>query len=189
LANGWDRAVAEVRHRQKQSRWELNTWPRFGAYRAIALFKRIGRLVKPNVHASLIRTHWNAWCTRRRFQLEGPCMFGCSPTALDALEHYVHCPWFRRLTENILHLPRFHSMCEFLLLDHRLWSDRRLAVSAIAVHVFYTVFNRLRTHPAERTDEHMHDLLRRTCYHAVLGHRASANALQLAINNTLNWWG
>lgn len=188
MSKAWDRCVAEHRHRQKQTRWDLNTWPRLAAYRAISLFKRIGRLVKPSVHASLIRTHWNAWCTRRRFQQEGPCMFGCSATALDALEHYVHCRWFRELTENILHLPRVNNMSEFLLLDHRLWSDRRLTVMAIAIHVLYTVFNRLRLHPSARTIEHLHELLRRTCYHAVLGHRGSANTLQMAMNNSLHWW-
>jgi hypothetical protein len=48
---------------------------------------------KPRVAAAVWKTLWNGWCTSRRFQTEGRCIFGCaSNLASDSLEHYLFCP-------------------------------------------------------------------------------------------------
>ena len=187
LQKGPDRIVAEERHRKKQRRWVLQVPARIGATRALTLFKRLPLLVRPRVVTSLARTHWNGWCTRRRFQQVGCCVLGCSVRADDSIEHYLHCPVLKEMLANFLHLPRFTSMQEFLLLDHRLWSDSRLIVSAVSVHVLYTTFNHARlTGPHSR--ECLHDYMERSCYHAVLNHKRSQAALNLAMSNSRNWF-
>ena len=187
LKNGCDSIIAEERHRNKQKRWNLQLPARFGAVRALALFKRLEALARPRVIASLARTHWNGWCTRRRFQQEGSCVLACSIKAADSIEHYMYCPLFRSMLDKFLHLPRFTSMQEFLLLEHRLWSDTRLIVSAVAVHVLYTTFNHARL-TGPHSGEYLSDYMQRSCYHAVLDHRSSQTALNLALSNSRNWW-
>ena len=187
MRRGDNSIIVEERHRQKQKRWKLQVPARIGAVRAVGLFKRLPTLVRPRVAASIARTHWNSWCTRRRFQQEGPCVFGCSAGALDASEHYMWCPVFRDLVVNFLHLPQIASVQEFLLLDHRLWSDRRLIVAAIAVHALYTTFNHARL-SGPRTNHYLLDHMQRSCYHAVANHGKSSIALTVALGNTRMWW-
>jgi len=187
LNKGLDRTIAEERHRTKQKRWKLIMLPKIGAVRAVSLFKRLPELVRPRVLASLARTHWNGWCTRRRFQQEGPCLFSCNPRASDSIEHYMYCPMFRNMLDKFLHLPRFTSMQEFMLLEHRLWSDARLIISAVAVHVVYTSFNHARV-SGPRSQGYWEDYMQRTCYHAVLDHSKSQGALKMALSNSRNWW-
>lgn len=182
-ANNFD---PEQRHRCKQQRWKLQAPPRITASRAVNLFKRLAKLVKPRVLASVAKTHWNGWATRRRFQQEGPCVFQCAPTAADSIEHYPFCPIFRDFSERVLHIPRFAGLHDFLLLDHRLWSDSLLTVFAIAVHALYTTFNHARL-SASRPKAYWTDFMERSSYHATCNHR-SANALSLALSNTAGWW-
>ena len=177
---------AEERHRYKQKRWKLHLTPRMGGVRAASLFLRLGKLVRPRVLASILRTHWNGWCTRRRFQQEGCCVFRCSGTASDSIEHYPFCTIFRAFLENFLHMPRFESLQDFLLLDHRFWPDNRLSVAAIAIHSLYAAFNHARL-SERQSASYWHDYMSRICYHAVMNHR-SRNALSLAISNTRGWW-
>ena len=187
LDKGSDRLNMEERHRKKQARWKLAVPPRHGATRALGLFKRLSTLVRPRVVASLLRTHWNGWCTRRRFQHEGPCVFACSESAADSIEHYMYCPIFHELLRDFLHLPKFSDLQEFLLLNHRLWSDNRLSVSAVAVHALYTTFNHVRIH-GPRSRPYLCDYMQRTCYHATSDHNKSQGALRVAMSNTRNWW-
>ena len=187
LKKGCDQIIAEERHRNKQKRWNLTLPARIGAARAVSLFKRLEALVRPRVLASLARTHWNGWCTRRRFQQEGPCVLACSTKAADSIEHYIYCPVFRAVLDSFLHLPRFSTMQEFLLLEHRLWSDTRLIVSAVAVHALYTTFNHARL-SGPGAKEYLEEYMQRTCYHAVLNHSRSQAALKVAMGNSRNWW-
>ncbi len=178
---------AEARHRKKQHRWQLELAPRLRALRAVTLFKRLSPLVRPRVLASVARAHWNGWCTRRRFQQCGACVFQCTPSAADSIEHYAFCAVFGRLAESFLHLPKIATMQMFLLLDHRLWSDQRLIVTALAVHALYAAFNHCRL-LGPHTREHILDYMERSCYNAVLNHPKSARALHLALSNSRNWW-
>ena len=187
MLRGGDSIRVEDRHRHKQVRWKLEIPARIGAVRAVSLFERLAPLVRPRVLASLARAHWNAWCTKRRFQQEGLCVFCCSARAYDSIEHYLFCPRFYDLLDNFLHLPRFTGLQEFLLIDHRLWSDCRLAISAIAVHALYTAFNHARL-CGPRPKDYIVDYMQRSCYHAVLNHSKSQGALRAALSNTRHWW-
>ena len=148
----------------------------------MSLFKRLARLVKPSVISSILHTHWNSWCTRRRFQQPGTCLFGCSLLAEDSLEHYSSCPLIRSFLST-LRLPAFNSMDMFLLLDHRLWSDEKLIVLAIAVHCVYTAFNYVRVNRF-LTPMELQDFLQRAAYHATNRHSRSASALAMSMNNS-----
>ena len=83
LLRGTDRQAAHDRFRCKMKRWQTLLVPRIQAERARGMMIRLGQLVRPRVFAAVWRTLWNGWCTRRRFQHEGSCMFGCSNTARD----------------------------------------------------------------------------------------------------------
>ena len=182
LSKGCDGLDVERRHRHRQSRWALQAYPGISARWAASLFRRLASLVRPRVISSIARTHWNAWCTSRRFQQEGTCRFLCSPSACDSIEHYMFCPVFVSLATEILHLPKFDSMQDFLLLNHRLWDDGRLAVSAIAVHALYTAFNQARQGPFACPSDTV-DFMERCCRHQVLGHQKSKAFLASALQN------
>jgi hypothetical protein len=177
----------EERHRTKQSRWKLVLPPRIAASRATGMFKRLSALVSPRVVATVARTHWNGWCTKRRFQLVGPCVFHCSISCYDAVEHYPFCVVFKSLLQRVLHLPIIDTFQNFLMLDHRLWSDDRLVVTSIAHYALYTAFNAagLLGHHAT---EFWLDFMERQCYFAARGHARSTRALKIAMANCHQWW-
>ncbi len=187
IRKGQDNLNVEERHRVKQKRWNLQLPPRIAVVRAVSLFKRLGTLVKPRVVSSVARSHWNSWCTRRRFQQEGACVFHCSPSAADSIEHYPFCRVFVSFVDNFLHLPRMASLQDFLLLDHRLWSDTRLVVAALGAHALYTAFNHARLH-GPHTVESIQDFMQRSCYLAVRNHARSSAAFATAVNNSRHWW-
>ena len=60
------------------------------------------------------------------------------------------------------------AMRDVLLLDHWLWSDKRLAVAAIAVHALYTALNTVRIQGHDCHDSTL-DLLRTSACHAAAG--------------------
>ena len=116
------RAQPEARLRQKLARWLLPLYPRLRALRAARLLPRLRRLVPPRVVAAVLRTWFNGWCTRRRFQQHGMCLFGCSMGA-DSVEHYMRCSRIHQHGESRLRLPppatfEQRGVC-FLLLEPR----------------------------------------------------------------------
>eukprot|EP00973_Karenia_brevis_P075912 10546902-Karenia_brevis.AAC.1 len=70
-------------------------------------------------------------------------------------------------------------MSDLLLLDHKLWSDQRLVLSAIAVHCIYTAFNYVRA-LGSLAEVDLQDFFQRAAYHAIKGHRGSSNSLSVA---------
>jgi hypothetical protein len=181
-SKGTDKVDVEDRLRAKLKRWKLTMVPRHSAERAKRLFQRLSALVPPRVMASMIRTLCNGWCTRRQFQEVGSCVFACRASASDAIEHYAFCPMFRSLLER-LHLPAMQTLVEFFLLEHRLWSDARLGVAAVAIHALYTSFNYYRLNMGPRGEDCVEFMLR-SCYHAVRTHARSAAFLATALSNT-----
>jgi hypothetical protein len=84
-----------------RARTLLNRWCNgdtlANAERLLRLSKLIGKFTQPCIIAANIRTWRNGWVTVRRMRVCQPtrtdqCIFGCSPTAKDSIEHYVHCP-------------------------------------------------------------------------------------------------
>jgi hypothetical protein len=85
-------ARTKIRLRHKLARWHLPLHGGRRVERAIAVLGRLRRLVPPRVQAALLRTWFNGWCTKRRFQqAEGSsCMLGCLH-GQDSVEHYSTC--------------------------------------------------------------------------------------------------
>ena len=114
------RTYPEARLRGKLERWQLPLFPRLRAQRAAQIVPRLRRLVPPRVVAAVLRTWFNGWCTRRRFQQNGRCIFGCKLGA-DALEHYICCSRIHQHGVVRLRLPPAGAFeargVSFLLLD------------------------------------------------------------------------
>ncbi|CAE8623190.1 unnamed protein product [Polarella glacialis] len=184
LIKGPDSYDVEFGLRCRFCRWQLQLSPRIAAVRSISLFRRLAKLVKPRVWAAVLRTHLNGWCTQRRFQQIGVCIFQCSPTARDCIEHYCFCDCFKHLHLQFLRTRPPSSMQEFLMLDHPSWDDDRLILNAVAVFALYIAFNWARLNAPDQ--EHiLSEYLKRSCYHAVLGHARSQRALQCALDSWL----
>ena len=98
------RADPESRLRQKLERWRLPLFPRIRALRAARLVPRLRRLVLPKVLSAVLRTWYNGWCTRQRFQGRCRCMFGCGFGA-DSVDHYISCSRLHRQGLRQLRLP------------------------------------------------------------------------------------
>ena len=82
-----------ARMRFKLERWELAGLPGITADRFPRALDDVRRYLPPRVGAAVLKTAWNGWCTRRRFQLHGRCVFRCgSWVQEDSIEHYAGCP-------------------------------------------------------------------------------------------------
>jgi hypothetical protein len=88
----------ENRIRHKIARWKLPGPPAIVAARCVRLFTHLGKNASPAVCAGYFRALWNGWPTSARMrsmQGAGPilaCVFNCSCTAEDRIEHYARCP-------------------------------------------------------------------------------------------------
>ena len=93
--------------RRRLDRWPLLTLPgrRVGKVRRV--LNVLSRLTTPRVQAAYLRMVCNGWCTKRRFQHGGFCLFGCG-AGEDSLEHMATCwkvgEWFS--THLQLHVAR-----------------------------------------------------------------------------------
>ena len=77
----------------KLDRFALFGFPGRTAERICTTLQELNDLVPPRVCAAVLRTLFNGWCTGRRFQAHGQCMFGCnSRPQEDSIEHYACCP-------------------------------------------------------------------------------------------------
>ena len=90
-----DKEKPAARARVTLCRWEPSASPA-DADRLLRISGIIGRLTQPCIHAAVIRCWKNGWVTARRMRTLNPtrrdaCIFGCSATAHDSLEHYVCC--------------------------------------------------------------------------------------------------
>ena len=78
--------------REKLERWNLGGQPGATARRLVQALARLRKVAPPRVCAAVLRTCWNGWCTERRFQKVGHCVFGCTELMQeDSLEHYAGC--------------------------------------------------------------------------------------------------
>jgi hypothetical protein len=104
----------EPRLRSKLERWRLPLFPRIRAMRAIRVLGRLRRLVPPRVLAAVLRTWYNGWCTKRRFQGKGECLFGCT-CGEDSIDHYMRCACLHAYGQSRLRLARADNPLELSL--------------------------------------------------------------------------
>ena len=116
----------EMRVRHKLDRWRVPQLPRVRVAHGLALLTALRGRAPPRVWAAMWRTLWNGWATSRRTQGRhgfGGCMFRCSATAPDSIEHYSSCQCLHAVTGALLNLPRAAApdvrLAAFLGLDFR----------------------------------------------------------------------
>ena len=97
---------------------------------------------------ALVRTWLNGWCTKRRFQQQGPCVFcGC---AEDSLEHFTCCQIVRQTGLILASIPRRGSdRLSFLLLDGAAPAGESLVRHVTFWHTLYRTHNYLRYNATE----------------------------------------
>ena len=94
---------AKNRVRQKIARWSIPGPPAIVATRCVRMLKELRKDLSPAVIAGFFRASWNGWPTtaRMRSMPDAPptahCLFRCSHTAEDRIEHYAHCPVVRQV--------------------------------------------------------------------------------------------
>ena len=184
LAKGPDKMHFEWRFRARFARWDLQLAPRIAANRGITLLQKLSKLVAPRVWAACFKTLLNAWCTKRRFQEIGPCVFQCHPHAQDSIEHYCRCKCFARLHEHFFRTRPPRNLQEFLLLEHNSWDDDRLILNAVGLFAVYSTFNWARQ-GGQINNADIQECMERNAYHAVLNHQRSMKVLQMQINSVM----
>merc|ERR1719265_1824826 len=82
----------------------------------------------------------------RRFQKEAPCKLGCSPTALDCIEHYCQCPVVSDLLGKWGLIVEASPLENFFCLSHGM-SEHELTLRAIAVYAVFRATSFYRDKP------------------------------------------
>ena len=127
------------------ARWNLSGIPRITANRWGRAMDTLKKLVPPRISASVLRTIWNGWSTSRRFQAHSRCVFRCSDSASDSLEHYALCPLVHEFGRKCLNIgtaadcnDRGHFL--MLCLNQRNLDKATLARRAIWIYAVYRAF-------------------------------------------------
>jgi hypothetical protein len=176
------RQAVEVRLRTKLARWPMTLFPRLRAARAAAAAARLRRLVAPQVLSAATRLWMNGWCSRRRFQGYGPCIFGCR-YGEDAIDHYCQCTKLHDYGCRRLRLPRAPDLDQratsFMLLEPRsALPDDRLVRRALLVTAAYRL-HYLAQHgqPLNTDPEYLQRALDQAVKEAALGHPRAMQTL------------
>ena len=149
-----------VRARTLLKRWTHQPAP-CEADRLLQLSCIIGRLAQPCIHAANLRTWRNGWVTARRMRTCDPtrldvCLFGCSPTARDCIEHYVHCDTLQKAGRLALDsrstrlIPK--GIEQTILMRHAV-EEEDIIFCAVWVYLMYSAYNDIRTSPLRQWNE------------------------------------
>jgi hypothetical protein len=111
----------DTRIRRKLKIWKLDIPAGVLSRRYAQNQHRLSGLVQPRVHAACWRAAWNGWCVDYRFRnlskrwWTKPCVFNCSPTADNRIEHYCSCSHVVRFAFKYLGLtPQSCTLAHFL---------------------------------------------------------------------------
>ena len=135
------------RMRFKLDRWNLPGFPGITAVRYLRALDSLKKLLPPRVAAASLRTAWNGWCTSRRFQGSGPCVFGCgSFSQEDSLEHYSGCRACVTFLRGRLNYQGPIDRGHLLVLGVNISFPEREDLMRLALwcYVLYRTFNKLR---------------------------------------------
>ena len=137
----------ECRLRRRLQRWRLPDLPGRTARRMARQLCRLKKLVPPRVCAATLSTTFNRWTTDRRMRsIRGTrrtCVLGCSRTADDSVEHYMHCPIGRAWAEARMARPRSQTDLARGLLAENM-TDDELVRQAVFTYVLYRTVNHVR---------------------------------------------
>ena len=117
---------------------------------------------------------WNRWCTARRFQEDGTCVFGCPGEAQDSIEHYAHCPSQVSFARTKLHIPAEHSgsLQAFMCLNKNVDDDLR-AILVINLYACYAARNAMKHHHDPQACFNVAECMLQFAKQAVFGHAKS----------------
>ena len=136
------------RFRAKLDRWMLPGIPAYTASKLYRAMRDLKKWATPRICSAVLRTSWNGWCTRRRFQKWGPCCLGCdSFWQEDSIEHYAKCPISITSARNFLRIrPQHLHIGHLVALGFTEGSQPReeILMRAIWAYVFYKTHNVLR---------------------------------------------
>ena len=165
---------AENRVRAKLQRWKLQDPPGYVARRAIRRLSTAFSLVAPRVAVVLFGTLWNRWCTARRFQEDGTCIFGCPGEAQDSIEHYSRCPRQIDFALRKMHLPPQHvgSLQAFMVLNKNIDDDLQTMLM-INLYACYATRNALKHHQDPDSCRNIGECMLQFAKQAVYGHPKS----------------
>ena len=178
--------VNRIRH--KIARWSENVDNYVGwglpdqlnvtANRIHCNLSRLRSLVVLRVCAAAFRSLFNGWCTHHRFQrrhaASNICVFGCSASASDSLEHYCRCPVVLHVLQRKLRVevtPR--AALRLFMLDIPRSDDNLLRCCALINYAVYNTFNALRAKSTISSAEVSSDALGQALLNAIMGHPAS----------------
>ena len=164
---------AGSRMRWKLDRWNLCGFPGITAERYLRALEVVKAWLPPRVGAASLRTAWNGWCTRRRFQQYGPCLFSCgSFLQEDSIEHYACCRTCVSFLRKRLHFqgPIDRGHLVVLGTNHRGQSQEDIMRLGLWVYVLYRTFNYLRKSQQHLGQTDMGGLLEQFLRDAISGH-------------------
>ena len=136
-----------ARMRCKLSRWNLQGLPGPTTSRFLKALKVVKKHLPPKVSSAVLRCAWNGWCTERRFQGSGRCLFNCGAFwQADSLEHYASCSVCVRFLRQHLHYTKPVNRGHLITLGANTCSQSEEDTIRLALWVFalYKSFNHLR---------------------------------------------
>ena len=177
-----DNAVNRIRH--KIERWKMPDPISLLARRALDRLQRAFTLAAPRVAVVLFGSYWNRWCTARRFQEEGTCVFGCLGLGKDSIEHYAICPIQTNFATNFLHIPPRHTstLMSFFALDPNI-SDTLLTILMLNLYTCYTARNKLKHAPLTLDSSGYVRFFTQIAKQGTFGHSASQKILDSYLSN------
>ena len=136
---------ATVHFRRRLDRWTtLRTLPGCRVTKVCRVLEVLGRRASPKVQAAYLRTFCDGWCTRRRFQGDAQCAFGCG-AGFDGLEHYARCTVVGQLFASSCNLIGHRdddALDSFLIL--RDLHEEVVTARGLALYALYRLYNGIR---------------------------------------------
>jgi len=151
------------RMRFRLDRWNLDGLPGETSTRFLRFIEVVKHHLPPRIVAAVLRTAWNGWCTSRRFQHSGKCIFACQAFAQeDSIEHYAGCSICVNFLRGKLHYRGPINRGHLIVLGANSGSqtDEDICRLALWNYSIYKTFNSLRcNHGGSRSATAMIELL------------------------------
>ena len=133
--------------RLKLERWYLSGQQEYTTTNYFRALKVVKERLPPRVGAACLRTAWNGWCTSRRFQQSGRCVFKCGAYFQeDSIEHYAGCSMCIEFLRNQLRYQGPIDKGHLIVLgcNTSLRSQEDICRLALWNYVVYKAYNFLR---------------------------------------------
>ena len=162
----------------------MDMFPRIRVERAMLLLPAIASATPARVRAAVLRTWWNGWVTKRRFQQRSRgCIFGCDYP--DSIEHYAYCPVVAEFGSRFLGLGRAEDpVADFMVLSPRYTSaDQAVLVrKAVRVAAVYKLHCSVRHRPSGAAATLRPETLFQTAREIARGHAKVCQILDCAFS-------